>query len=176
MTGRRHAFTLIETLVVITIIAILVAILFPVFSAVKNRAHLTACEANLYQHGRAAEMPESGVDTLHCPYPQGEDDGAYIDVADNYKGNDANYQPDGGTVRTYCVEHLVKNSDGMFEVPLKGKFPVLKFAGATILIDASGVTRWKLVNRKWVQITETGVVPVYPEIWHFPGDDFPPPH
>lgn len=45
----RRAFTLTELLVVITIIGLLVALLFPVFSAAKSRARRTTCLNNLRQ-------------------------------------------------------------------------------------------------------------------------------
>jgi prepilin-type N-terminal cleavage/methylation domain-containing protein len=48
--GRsRSGFTLIELLVVIAIIAILAAILFPVFAAVRDRARMTSCGSNMRQ-------------------------------------------------------------------------------------------------------------------------------
>jgi len=46
---KRIAFTLIELLVVIAIIAILAAILFPVFATAREKARQTACASNLKQ-------------------------------------------------------------------------------------------------------------------------------
>jgi prepilin-type N-terminal cleavage/methylation domain-containing protein len=51
--GRRPGFTLIELLVVIAIIAILAAILFPVFAQVREKARQSACISNQRQIGSA---------------------------------------------------------------------------------------------------------------------------
>lgn len=53
---RRNGFTLIELLVVIAIIAIMAAILFPVFARAKTAARLSGCQNNLKQLGVAMTL------------------------------------------------------------------------------------------------------------------------
>lgn len=55
-SGTRRGFTLIELLVVVAIVAILAAILFPVFQKVRENARATACLSNMNQIGLGVQL------------------------------------------------------------------------------------------------------------------------
>ncbi|BCM89799.1 hypothetical protein IAD21_01647 [Abditibacteriota bacterium] len=77
-SGRqeRLAFTLIELLVVIAIIAILAAILFPVFSRARENARRTSCLSNLKQLGLGMMQYTQDYDEKY-PQPSVPDNGDY---------------------------------------------------------------------------------------------------
>jgi prepilin-type N-terminal cleavage/methylation domain-containing protein/prepilin-type processing-associated H-X9-DG protein len=63
---RLQGFTLIELLVVIAIIAILAAILFPVFAQAREKARQTSCLSNTKQIGLALDMYVQDYDEHVC--------------------------------------------------------------------------------------------------------------
>jgi prepilin-type N-terminal cleavage/methylation domain-containing protein/prepilin-type processing-associated H-X9-DG protein len=76
--SRRVGFTLIELLVVIAIIAILAAILFPVFAKARDRARQSLCQSNLKQMGLAV-LQYCDDNDERMPYQLYDDQ--YYDVA-----------------------------------------------------------------------------------------------
>jgi prepilin-type N-terminal cleavage/methylation domain-containing protein/prepilin-type processing-associated H-X9-DG protein len=66
--AARKGFTLIELLVVIAIIAILAAILFPVFAQAREKARSATCLSNLNQIGLAAIMYQQDYDDTFYPH------------------------------------------------------------------------------------------------------------
>ena len=56
MKTKQYGFTLVEMLVVISIIAVLAAILFPVFASARAKARQSVCLSNLRQLGMALYM------------------------------------------------------------------------------------------------------------------------
>lgn len=67
---KRRAFTLVELLVVIAVVVILVALLFPVFASARSKARQTQCLSNMRQLGQATMMYAQDSDDL---YPYGGD-------------------------------------------------------------------------------------------------------
>lgn len=80
-TSRKNSgFTLIELLVVIAIIAILAAILFPVFAKAREAARKATCQTHLKEVGLAFKMyMDENFDTVPAPLGANRTSSGYMD-------------------------------------------------------------------------------------------------
>ena len=69
--SSRHAFTLVELLVVIAVIAVLAGLLLPALAKAKGRAQNSKCQSNLHQWSIAAESYAGADDELPLEKPPG---------------------------------------------------------------------------------------------------------
>lgn len=90
---RRRAFTLIELLVVIAIIAILAAILFPVFAQAREKARATQCLSNTKQIATAVNMYVQDYDEMYSLnlYTHGTTAYTFYDLHQPYVKNQGVY-------------------------------------------------------------------------------------
>ncbi|CAN5394358.1 hypothetical protein BH11ARM1_BH11ARM1_01960 [soil metagenome] len=124
---KSRAFTLIELLVVIAIIAILAAILFPVFSQAKDSAKQIQCMSNMRQIGLAAMMYEGDNDDTFFPVARYEPMAGFSDqqMWIGYDNNNVNYastftgdvsQPATHPIRPGLIDPYLKN-EGIKKCP-----------------------------------------------------------
>lgn len=85
MGMSRRGFTLIELLVVIAIIAILAAILFPVFARAREKARQTSCLSNMKQIGLAGLMYAQDYDGRYPQQWYGSGGVPYASVGFNFR-------------------------------------------------------------------------------------------
>ncbi|MEN6372535.1 MAG: DUF1559 domain-containing protein [Armatimonadota bacterium] len=120
ISRRKSGFTLIELLVVIAIIAILAAILFPVFARAREAARKASCQSNmkelgiavqLYQGDYEAMMPSSALNTRNPASPNTVFNSSYFIQFACLRGSiGATTYPGHATWPTLLYTHL-KNKD-----------------------------------------------------------------
>lgn len=96
---KQEAFTLIELLVVIAIIAILAAILFPVFAQAREKARQATCVSNLKQLGIAVMMYKQDYDETFPMVENGVERFTIANMLDPYiKTSKKNVNAQGGNL------------------------------------------------------------------------------
>lgn len=109
----KRAFTLIEVLVVIAIIALVAALLFPVLASAKNRAKAVTCTSNLRQYGAAIQLYQGDADGQLpvgkiTKYRSSLGNGAFTEWHYNRDMIDPLVQYGGGDIAFRCpqIDHL----------------------------------------------------------------------
>jgi prepilin-type N-terminal cleavage/methylation domain-containing protein/prepilin-type processing-associated H-X9-DG protein len=105
----RRGFTLIELLVVIAIIAILAAILFPVFARAREKARQASCQSNIKQIALAVIMYKNDYDELMPYLIQGSQAGGM----DDWINGAPTLGPSGGYTWWLVLQPYIKNSQLM---------------------------------------------------------------
>src|SRR3712207_1528949 len=119
VSRSRYAFTLIELLVVIAIIAILAAILFPVFARARENARRASCQSNLKQIGLGIMQYAQDYDETMVPVTNGA--GRWHDHVQPYvkstqlfrcPSNSSTVVIPGTTTGTYYNHYLGNGNNG----------------------------------------------------------------
>jgi prepilin-type N-terminal cleavage/methylation domain-containing protein len=153
-TKRRPGFTLIELLVVIAIIAILAAILFPVFARAREAARTTSCRSNVKQYVTATLMYVQDYDEVlpMSVYSNGACFNYFYTVVDPYVKNKAitecpsERQALDSTTIGACGPGTLSprwigysTNQGIFTAPGFGGPPVLSLASMEFPADTIGL-------------------------------------
>ena len=86
--STEAAFTLVELLVVVSIIALLIAILLPSLKGARDQAKATLCLSNVRQMGIASAMYSDSNNDYYPLTKHGEQDAVWIKTLQPYAGND----------------------------------------------------------------------------------------
>ncbi|GAB4456741.1 MAG: hypothetical protein OHK0029_15260 [Armatimonadaceae bacterium] len=121
---KSNAFTLIELLVVIAIIAILAAILFPVFAQARDKARQAACMSNLKQLGIAFLMYAQDYDG-YFPNPGGRtvNDGSRARTSPQnswvawFRNPNTNLWEQTGGIWPYVKQRSPNNASNVYACP-----------------------------------------------------------
>ncbi len=177
-----NAFTLIELLVVIAVIAILAALLFPVFAQAREKARQTACLSNMKQ-----------INTGLLMYAQDNDETLPADVVSpSINGGNSRSVPYDRQIAAYVKSDAVyacpgdtanratpSNNDDLWDGSYKNKFLRRSYAITNILRTQEGLDRGEspdknsgMVDHALAQLAQPAETISFAESWAtFPLDD-----
>ena len=137
--NKRSGFTLVELLTVIGIIAVLAAILFPVFATARGKAREIVCVSNLRQIGLSLKMYSQDYDEL---YPWA------VDPTDKVTPEIWRTFPDFQAQIPFmpylheCLQPYIKNAD-IFHCPADTGYSVEDFTGTPLDANPTSWLRFR---------------------------------
>jgi prepilin-type N-terminal cleavage/methylation domain-containing protein/prepilin-type processing-associated H-X9-DG protein len=140
---RANGFTLIELLVVIAIIAILAAILFPVFAQAREKARAATCMSNGKQMGLAMMMYAQDYDESYVPgWYAGPPEQWWLTLAQPYMKD-----REAGGLRSCPSAPAKKWAYAMNDwLSLKNQSAIPNIADTVLISDTNQIPEWDMYS------------------------------
>lgn len=158
----RAGFTLIELLVVIAIIAILAAILFPVFARARENARRSSCQSNLKQIGLGLMQYLQDYDERY-PFSTREDGVVWQDSVWPYIKSEALYKcPSSKTARTYNM-NVGEMSMNQYTLGMRGLTSIMYYTTVAASLHTTDV--YDPTKTVWVGDSDGGSGTAFYSSW-----------